>query len=172
MLIRKIVLVLIAGWIAGIIEVGLLNRLTFGHRIIDLLLLLIYWTMLFVDVTPAIFLIVGLGFLRDLFTGQYIGANILSGLLIYAVLMLVRGKLNEEDKYFQIIFTGFVTFLWILLLNLVILKRGFYIFDIILKCAINGCLAPFLFVGIKRIEDKIEDVFEGREIRKGHSPRS
>ncbi len=98
MLIRKIVLISIVGWIAGIIEVGLLNRLTLSHRVVDLLLLLIYLTMLFVDITPAIFLMVWLGFLRDLFTGQYIGSNILSALLIYAVLLLVREKLNEGNK--------------------------------------------------------------------------
>ncbi len=170
MLIRKIVLISIVGWIAGIIEVGLLNRLTLSHRVVDLLLLLIYLTMLFVDITPAIFLMVWLGFLRDLFTGQYIGSNILSALLIYAVLLLVREKLNEGNKYFQIIFTVIVTFLWMLLLDLIILQTGFYIFDIILKCAINGFLAPFLFGGIKRIEDKIENVFKERQIRRHHSP--
>lgn len=170
MLIRKIILILITGFIAEIIQIGLLNRITFGYRTIDLLLLLIYFTMLFVDITPAIFLIIWLGFLRDIFTGQYIGANILSGLCIYAIFLLMREKLNEEDKYFQIIFTVIVTLLWMLLLNLIIFRRGTNIFNIILKGTINGVLAPFLFRAIKQVEDKIENVFEGRQIRKYHSP--
>lgn len=170
MLIRKIILISITGFIAEVIQIGFLNKLTFGYRIIDLLLLLIFYTMLFVDVTPAIFLIVWLGFLRDLFTGQYIGANILSGLCIYASFLLLQEKLNEEDKYFQIIFTVIVTFLWMLLLNLIIFRNAVNIFDIILKGSINGFLAPFLFRAVKHAEDKIENVFEGRQVRKHHSP--
>ncbi len=170
MLIRKIILISITGFIAEIIQIGLLNEITFGHRIIDLLLLLIYYTMLFVDVTPALFLIIYLGFLRDIFTGEYIGANILSGLCIYAIFLLMREKLNEEDKYFQIIFTVIVTLLWMLLLNLIIFRREVNIFAIILKCTVNGFLTPFLFRAIKQIEDRIENVFEGHKLRKHHSP--
>jgi cell shape-determining protein MreD len=170
MLIRRSILISITGFIAEIIQIGLLNELTSGYIMVDLLLLLIYWTMLFVDITPAIFLITWLGFLRDLFTGNYIGANIICGLSIYSIFLLAREKLNEEDRYFQIIFTGIVTFLWMLSLNLIILKTGVNIFDIILKGIINGLLAPFLFKGIKQIEDKIENVFEGRQVRKHRSP--
>jgi len=170
MVIRKIIFISISGFIAEIIQIGLLNELTFGYRIIDLLLLLICYTMLFVEITPAIFLIVWLGFLRDLFTGQYIGTNVLSGLLIYAVFLLVREKLNEEDKYFQMIFTWMVTFFWISLLNLIIFRIGLNIFDIILKGTFNGFLAPFLFIAVKRAEDKIENVFEGRQVREHNSP--
>lgn len=169
MLIRKIILISITGFIAEIIQIGLLNELTFGHRIIDLLLLLICYTMLFIDVTPAIFLIIYLGFLRDVFTGQHIGANILSGLLIYAIFLLMREKLNEEDKYFQFIFTVIATLLWMLLLNLIIFRRGADVF-LIFKGIINGVIAPFLFRAIKKFEDKIENVFERRQIRKHHSP--
>lgn len=162
MLIRKIILISITGFIAEIIQIGFLNEITIGYRVIDLLLLLIFYTMLFVDITPAIFLIIYLGFLRDIFTGQYIGANIFCGLSIYAIFLLIHEKLNEEDKYFQIIFTIIAILLWMLLLNLIIFRRGVNIFDIILKVTINGILASFFYRAMKQVEVKIENVFEGQ----------
>jgi len=150
----------IAGLMAVVVEVGFFNKLTYHHRIIDLLVIMILYTMLFVDITPAIFLIIWLSYLRDIFTGQYSGVNIMAGLILYSVFLLLREKLNEEDKYFQMLFTFIIMILWIVLVNIVIMGTGLRSFDIIIKVMVNAIIAPFIFQLLRRGEKGIENVFE------------
>jgi len=158
--IRQVLFMAIAGLMAVVVEVGFFNKLTYHHRIIDLLVIMILYTMLFVDITPAIFLIIWLSYLRDIFTGQYSGVNIMAGLILYSVFLLLREKLNEEDKYFQMLFTFIIMILWIVLVNIVIMGTGLRSFDIIIKVMVNAIIAPFIFQLLRRGEKGIENVFE------------
>lgn len=166
MQIRKIIILLALGFLNSVFEVSLINKITWGEHIFDLILLIIYYTMLFVDVTPAIFLICILAFFRDIFTGQYIGANIISSLILYSLFLIFREKFNEEDRYFQIIFTFLMLIFLYLILKLILPSTSMNVFDIILKGGINGLLAPYMFKFIKWIEKLVENVLEKRQIRK------
>lgn len=168
--ISSIILIFLGGWFAGIIEISLLNKISNSKSVIDLILLTIYFTMLFMDITPAIFLIVWLGFLRDIFTGQYIGANVFTGLSLYALFLFIREKVNEEDKIFQITFVALLTFLWMIFLNRIIFQISFSPLNLLLKCIINAAIAPVFFKFFKLLDAWIEDVFERRQIRKHNTP--
>ncbi|HEY4717167.1 MAG TPA: hypothetical protein VII00_08685 [bacterium] len=151
---KQFFLLLFLGWLAVVLEVGLLNGLTANKRIIELLLIVIFYAILFCDFFPGIFLVISLSYIRDIFTGSYVGTNIVVGLTIFGFLQLIHNKLNENGKFFQVIFTFLAMITWHLAMKFILgLWDGLIL--IILKSVLNSLFAPFIYAKLRGIDDII-----------------
>lgn len=160
---KRILILLLAGLLAVLIQVTIFTWLPFGGLKPDLVLIVVLYVGFFLPPTEGGVLSFLLGYLADLFSGPVMGLFTFTRVVAWFVAKLASGVLHVKSTAAQTIFVAVYSVLdaWVLVGALRLFGGPGYPapepgMEVLWQALLNAVAAPFVITALARAERRFE----------------